>query len=119
MVEFIVFFKVVSLIVTILIIWFNSGAFAAYCKVLGLTNLLLGYNKNTDNLTFPQYLYIKRKFFFKSPACIFLIELLTCPLCLTLWLSIFGAGMFLNILYIPTIFLISLLVYSLFTRIID
>lgn len=119
MVELMVFLKVVALIVTILIVWFNSSAFAAYCKVLGLNKLLFGYENNTDDLTFPQYLYVKRNIIFKCPACVFLIELVTCPLCLTVWLSIFGAGLFLSYLYIPIVFLVSLLIYLLFTRMLN
>lgn len=119
MVELMVFFKVVALIVMILIVWFNSGAFAAYCKVLGLKKFLFGYDKNTDGLTFPQYLYVKRNIIFKCPGCLFLIELVTCPLCLAVWLSIFGAGIFLSYLYIPVVFLASLLIYLLFSRIIN
>lgn len=119
MVDIMVFLKVVALIVMILIVWFNSGAFAAYCKVLGLKKLLFGYKNNTDNLTFPQYLYVKKNIIFKNPVHIFLIELVTCPLCLTVWLSIFGAGIFLNYLYIPIVFLVSLLTYLLFARMLD
>lgn len=119
MVELIVFLKVIALIVMILIVWFNSSAFAAYCKVLGLNKLLFGYENNTDGLTFPQYLYVKRNIIFKCPACVFLIELVTCPLCLTVWLSIFGAGIFLSYLYIPAVFLVSLLIYLFFTRMLN
>ena len=116
MVDLIVFFKVVALIVTIMIIWFNSGAFPVYCKTLGLNKLLVGYDKNTDGLTFTQYLYVKRNILFKSPACLFLIELITCPLCLGVWLSIFGAGIFLHYTFIPTVYLTVLAVYFLFNR---
>ena len=119
MVELMVFLKVVALIVMILIVWFNSGAFAAYCKVLGLKKLLFGYDKNTDGLTFPQYLYIKRNIFFKCPGCIFFIELITCPLCLATWLSVLVAGIFLGYLYIPVVFLVSLLTYLFFARMLE
>lgn len=119
MVDLIVFSKVVALIVTILIIWFNSGAFAAYCKVFGLKKILFGYDKNTDSITFPQYLYIKRNIIFTTPISLFIIELITCPLCLSVWLSIFGAGIFLNLLYAPIVFLASLLIYTFFARLLN
>lgn len=116
MVDLIVFLKVIALIVTIMVIWFDSGAYPAYCKVFGLKKLLFGYDKNTDGLTFTQYLYVKRNIIFKCPACQFLIELVTCPLCLAVWLSIFGAGIFLHYTLIPVVYLTALAVYLLFTR---
>jgi hypothetical protein len=115
----IVFLKVIALLVTIMIIWFNSGAFPTYCKVLGLKKLLAGYDTTTNGLTFPQYLYIKRDTLFKCPGCQFLIELITCPLCIALWLSIFGACVFLTPLYIPLVYLGTLATYNLFNRLLN
>lgn len=116
MADLIVFLKVVSLIVTIMIVWFNSGAFSAYCKVLNFKKLLFGYDNNTDGLTFPQYLYVKRNILFKSPAYRFIIELITCPLCLGLWLSIFSAAVFISYLYIPAVYIATLLIYLTIAR---
>lgn len=117
--ELIVFLNVISLIVTIMIVWFNSGAFSAYCKILGLNKLLLGYDSSSDSLTFPQYLYVKRNILFKCPACLFIIELITCPLCLCMWLSIISACLFLNYFYIPPVYLVSLGCYFFFNRLLN
>lgn len=119
MVDLMVFLKVVTLIVMILLVWFNSNAYAAYCKIFGLKKFLFGYDKCTNDLTFPQYLYIKRNTIFTNPVYTFLVELLTCPLCLTVWLSIFSAGVFLSFLFIPAVFLASLLIYNLFSRLLN
>ena len=119
MVDLIVFLKVIALLVTIMLVWFNSGAFPAYCKVLGLKKLLAGYDTNSDGLTFPQYLYVKRDLLFKCTACKFLIELITCPLCLALWLSIFGTGIFLTLIYTPLVFVSTLGTYLLLTRLMN
>lgn len=119
MVDLIVFLKVVALIITIMIIWFNSGAFTAYCKALSLKKLLFGYDKNSDGLTFTQYLYVKRNIIFKCPACLFLVELITCPLCLGVWLSIFCTSIFLSYTLIPVVYLVVLVIYFLINRIIN
>lgn len=119
MVDLIVFLKVVALIVTIMIVWFNSGAFPAYCKLLGFRKFLLGYDTNSDGLSFPQYLYIKSRTVLKCPVCQFLIELITCPLCLAVWLSIFGAGIFLHYTFIPVVYLVVLGVYFLLSRLLN
>lgn len=113
------FIVLVCSIVTLMIVWFNSGAFPAYCKLLGLNKFLLGYDKNTDGLTFPQYLYIKSRSAFECPICAFIIELITCPLCLSFWFSIFGACIFLDCSYIPVLYLAVLAVYNIFTRLLN
>lgn len=116
--NFTVFLEVTALIVTIMIIWFNSGAFPAYCKLFGFYKLLLGYDKNSDGLTFPQYLYIKSRSVFKCSICKFIIELITCPLCLGFWLSVLGACLFLHYTLIPVVYLTVLISYFLTERVI-
>jgi hypothetical protein len=113
------FINLVSLLVTIMIVWFNSGAFPAYCKLLGLKKFLLGYDIDPNGLTFPQYLYVKSRTVFKCSICKFIIELITCPLCICLWLSIFGACIFLSYVYIPFVYLITLTVYTLLSRLLN
>lgn len=113
------FIVLVCSIVTLMLLWFNSGAFPAYCKLFGLNKLLLGYDKNTDGLSFPQYLYIKSRSTFECPICAFIIELITCPLCLSFWFSIFGACIFLSMIDIPAVYLASLASYNIFTRLLN
>lgn len=113
------FIDLVCLLVTIMIVWFNSGAFPAYCKLFGFRKILLGYDKNSDGLTFPQYLYVKSRSVFKCSICSFIIELITCPLCIALWLSIFGACIFLHYTLIPVVYLATLAVYTLFSRLLS
>lgn len=118
MVDIIVFLKVIALLVTIMIVWFKSSAFPAYCKLFGFRKILLGYDKNSDNLTFTQYLYIKSRTVFKCSICAFIIELITCPLCLGFWLSVLGACLFLHYTLIPTVYLTVLISYFLAERVI-
>ena len=113
------FINLISLLVTIMMVWFNTGAFPAYCKLLGFRKILLGYDINSDGLTFPQFLYVKSRSVFKCSICNFLIELITCPLCVALWLSIFGTCLVLSYVYIPFVYLITLAVYTLFTRLLN
>jgi|LakMenEpi03Aug12_release.lakeMendotaPanAssembly.Ray.scaffolds.fasta_scaffold494335_2 hypothetical protein len=115
-----VFIYTAALCVSILLIWFNTNAFVEYCKVLGLNKLLLGFeNNNSTNLSFPQYLYIRSRQFVKCNGCKFLISLITCPLCLSVWLSIFGGCIFLSYIQIPLLFIITFVSYQLIVRIID
>lgn len=117
--ELLVFINLVCLVLTIMIVWFKSGAFVEYCNLFGLKILLLGYDKDPNNLTFPQYLYIKSRTLFKCGICRFLIALITCPLCLAFWLSVGAAGLFGTILATPLFYITVLICYFLADRVIN
>ena len=116
--ELLVFVNLICLILTIMIIWFKSSAFVEYCNLFGLKKILLGYNKDPNNLTFPQYLYIKSRTLFKCTICKFLVSLITCPMCLSLWLCAGAACLYGSILLTPFFYITTLISYSLADRII-
>ncbi len=111
------FVNLVCLVLTIMIVWFKSAAFVEYCNLFGLKSLLLGYDKDPNNLTFPQYLYIKSKSLFKNTICRFLVALLTCPLCLAFWLSLGAATIYGTIVLTPLFYVSVLVCYFLIERI--
>ena len=120
MVDLIVFINLVAFIVTILIVWFKTDAFAEYCKLLGFKNILLGYDyQNDKHLSFPQYIYIKSKQCTKCCICKFLISLITCPLCIALWLSLLGACIFSTFVITPMVYIAVLITYFLTDRVIS
>jgi hypothetical protein len=112
------FVNLVCLVLTIMIVWFKSSAFVEYGKLFGLKIFLLGYDNDSNNLTFPQYLYIKSKSLFKCSICKFLISLITCPLCLAFWLCIGAACLYGTILLTPLFYIMVLISYFLIERII-
>lgn len=114
-----VFINLVCLILTIMLIWFKSGAFVEYCKLFNLKKILLGYDKDPNNLTFPQYLYVKSRTLFKCSVCRFLISLITCPMCLSLWLSASAACIYGSIILTPLFYITVLISYFLIDRIIN
>ena len=117
MVDLTVFINLVAFIVTILIVWFKTDAFAEYCKLLGLKKILLGYDyQNDKHLSFPQYFYIKSKQCTKCQICKFLISLVTCPLCIALWLSLIGACLISSFIITPMVYIASLFVYFLIEK---
>jgi len=116
--ELFVFTNLVCLILTIMIVWFKSGAFVEYCNLFGFKKLLLGYDKDPNNLTFPQYLYVKSRTLFKCSACRFLIALITCPLCLAFWLCVGAACLYGSILLTPLFYITVLISYFLTERVI-
>jgi hypothetical protein len=116
--DLLLFINLVSFALTIMVVWFKSAAFVEYSKLLGLNCLLFGYDNDPNNLTFPQYLYVKSRTLFKSPICKFLVALITCPLCLGIWLSIGAACIYGSILLMPVFYITILFGYFLLDRII-
>ena len=74
----------ISLVVAILLIWFNSDAFTEYAKLIG-GKRFFGIQEHVNlaekraTLSYHDYLLEYKNSFF--------IRLITCPLCLGLWLS--------------------------------
>lgn len=69
-----------------LIIWFKTNAFCEYIQLLGFQNqfLINNYFKDRKKLSTPlhytEYLLLKKNCFF--------IRLITCPICLGIWLTL-------------------------------
>lgn len=116
--DLLVFTNLICSVLTIMIVWFKSSAFVEYCNLFGFKKLLLGYDKDPNNLTFPQYLYIKGRFLFECTICKFIISLITCPLCLAFWLSLAAACIYSSILLTPIFYITVLICYFLAERVI-
>jgi len=114
-----VFTNLVCLVLTIMIVWFKTNAFAEYCNLFGFKKILLGYEKETNNLTFPQHLYVKSKTLITCSICKFIISLISCPLCFSLWLSAGAASLYGTILLTPLFYVAVLVGYFLTDRIIN
>jgi hypothetical protein len=112
------FINLVCLILTIMIVWFKTTAFVEYAQLLGIKFLLFGYNEDSNNLTFPQYLYVKSKVLFNNSICKFIVALITCPLCLAFWLSLGAATIYSNIILTPVFYVTVLVSYFLIERVI-
>jgi hypothetical protein len=113
-----IFLNTICFIVFILIVWFKTDAYVQYCKLLNFKILLLGFNKESS-LTFPQHLYITCKQKNNCNCISFLIHLITCPVCVNVWLCI-GCSFFVGgIVYTPLLYITSLLIYLLFDRLLS
>ena len=113
------FFNIIALIVCILILWFKTDAFIDYCKLFNVfTPLVKNFNYSTSR-SFPQYLYVTYKNGIKNRFNLFLLKLVTCPLCLSLWLSIVSGILFGCIFSIPLLYISSLFIYFNLIKLID
>lgn len=76
------------LIFLILIVWFNTNAFIEYTYVFNLQKLVKAQEYldfNIDNQTSLHYTHFLRLNYDN-----FLIRLITCPICLGVWLNLFS-----------------------------
>lgn len=117
--DLLVFVNLISLVITIMIVWFKTNAFVEYCNLFNLKVFLLGYGQDSNSLTFPQYLYIKSRTSFSNSVILFLIALITCPVCLGFWLSIAAASLYGAVLLFPLFYIAVLTGYSLTDRVIS
>jgi hypothetical protein len=105
-------------ITSLLIIWFKTDAFVSYCQLFNWLNPIKDYIANPTELSYPQFLYINKDLLAKNKTNLFLIKLISCPLCVTLWLSLAIC----TITGVPFLFLAvycaALIVYQLTSRII-
>ena len=103
--------NLIFFITLILIIWFDTDAFLEYCRLFKLTRFfkIKEFNKAYENNFELTYLfYIKR-----YHDCFF-VRLITCPICLSVWLSIILCAIANSLVCIPLICVVSLIIYYLF-----
>ena len=117
---------IISLITLILLIWLKSDALIEWGSLFGLSKFLMVedyYNKrlemiiNGSHINYPEFL--KEKYNYN-----FITELLACPLCLSVWLSIFMCVFFsiissTSLLAIPLVCVSSLIIYGIITKLIN
>jgi len=106
-----------SFIVVVFLMWFNSDFVVEYGKLFGLKKLLRveDYKEAQRNtpvpLAYPLFLKMKYDNFF--------IKLITCPICLSVWLSIV-LGLFYQIYsFIPVICVMSLILYGIIRKLLS
>lgn len=97
--------KIAGIAVTITFVWLRTNAFYEYFKWLPW-KLLRKYEKflHEESVNFAAFLIVYKHHF--------LIRLITCPVCLLFWLSIF-AGLINGVILIPLTYIVSLILYSL------
>lgn len=103
------------IIISILVLWFNTDAFIEYVKLFKLpffkVNQYMLYKEEKDcSVDYHTYLLLKHNNFF--------VRLITCPICLTFWLTLLICGFSgVAILNFPFIFICSLILYYVFNKV--
>ena len=105
-----------SLVSLILLVWFKSTAFLEYSKLLGLGKVFYVYAYEEDLKKNPVDSY--QEFLLKNFPC-FIVKLITCPLCLSFWLSLIVAISFEEIYLFPLYNVTGLLLYGATNKLIE
>lgn len=97
----------------ILIIWFNTDAIVEYVTLSRLNlfkvNDYLIHKANDCSITYHAFLL--------SRYNNFLIRLITCPICLSMWLSFFSTLICdISVINTPLIFIFSNILYFVYTK---
>ncbi len=97
---------------TILILWFKTEAFIEYVNLFRMNKLFHTdeYEKESNNNPFFTY----HDFLLKRYDS-FIIRLITCPICLTVWMSIFSAYFF-GLWYVCPVIIVTLTAYLFLVR---
>ena len=98
-----------TFITVILLVWFRSSAFVEYLEFLRLDMAfdVRGYKKASSEVSYymryTDYLLLKHNSFF--------VRLITCPLCLSVWISVIVSGNT-NWYYFPFLIVVPLTIYN-------
>lgn len=107
------FIEGLFLIVSVLIVWFNTEAFVEYSRLLHLPLVKVkeySLAKERDcTLSYHTYLLLHYNNFF--------VRLITCPICTSFWLSIVvGICADISFIHYPALFILSLYLYEAYNK---
>jgi len=114
------FFIATTTVTAINFLWFNTHVFYEYCKLLGLGRYFKKFEEQPLEVTYPQYLFIKRNEISKNNrVALFLIKLISCPLCLSFWVTTgVCGGLSVSVLLFLPVYIISVFFYGVLTNIV-
>jgi hypothetical protein len=98
-----------SFIALILLIWFKTDAFLEYCLLFNIENWFKFNEYKYEQIAIPSLTYTE---FLRMKYDTFVIKLITCPICLSVWLSIICGIIISSFVLIPIICLLSLTIYG-------
>ena len=122
--EYISLFTIVSVIATILVVWFETDAIAEYINLFGEkvlrrdTQIIPADLRTLESSWISGFGYVPLihlpEFLKNRFGHHFIIKIITCPKCLGFWLSvIFTVTVMHSIVLIPVSYIASLIVYNL------
>ena len=103
---------IICFIALILLIWFRTDAYIEYCRVFHLNGI--SFYKDFDT-KYKEDVSIQYLHYLRRDHNCFFVRLITCPICLSVWLGFFAAIIFTPILF-PVYATGGLLLYTAIDR---
>lgn len=118
--SFIDFFIATTTVTALNFLWFNTNVFYEYCKLIGIGKYFKKFEEQPPEITFPQYLFIKRNEISKNNRFVlFILKLISCSLCLSFWFTVaICTGLSISNLLILPAYIISVFFYGVLTNIV-
>ena len=111
---------IICLLSSILLIWFKTNVLIEYIKLTRSKKLINFFKikeyqnfKESENIQSTYHIFLKTKY-----SCFF-TRLITCPICLNVWLSTFICLLLNQIIFIPIAFIFSMFIYLIISWIYD
>ena len=112
-----------SIIALILVIWFKTDAFLEYCRLFHLNSISFYKDfdtKQVEDASLTYHIYLRR-----YHNCFF-VRLITCPICLGIWLGILAGVitfgfllLIVNILSIPFYIVGGIVIFGIIDKLIS
>jgi len=99
-----------STVCLLLLIWFKSSAFVEYAKLFGLGNLFFVFAFEESLKKNPTLSY--HEFLLESSGPSFALKLISCPLCLSVWVSLLVALASGSLYLFPAYNVVGLMLYG-------
>lgn len=97
-----------TIIALILLVWFRTDAWLEYCRVFGLN--WLSFYKDYD-LKYKEDVSLTYLHYLRRDHNCFFVRLITCPICLSIWLGLIPL-LILPVLLIPACVLLALIIFT-------
>lgn len=104
--------SLICLHIMVLLVWFNTDAFIEYFGWVPFDVFKINAYKvaKTNDVTIEYHAFILYNY------NTFLVRLITCPICLNIWLCIISCLLLFNYIDIPIVCVVSLVFYYLLVR---
>ena len=110
------------LIAIVLLVWLKTDALIEWGCKFGLSKILKEdefYQFKLEQLLGPvQSFEISYPTFLKTKHNCFFTRLVSCPMCLSFWLSVIGCIVISNLIAIPVVYVLSLVLYGIVVKLI-
>ena len=105
----------------VLLVWLKTDALIEWGRVFGLSKILKSdeyYKYKIEKMLSSTPFDITYPVFLKLNYNTFFTRLISCPMCLSFWLSVLGCIVISNLIAIPIVYILSLIIYGVVVKLV-